>query len=202
MPRPRAARRRCPGWCCRHSPRDDDRSGAAGLHRDEEDRQRRDPQPHPPPPEGSRPAGAGRAAGDRRRPGADRPRRRPRAATSPPCRTICAGRWPRRAWHDAGAAHRRRCGARLPMDDPAGDRRQLPLPAELQRLRDRRVPRPWRVARRRAGGAAHPALQPMARGRLRSGARLRLPERGGDGPEAPLSSRSRSRSPSCSASSC
>ena len=72
-----------------------------------------------------------------------------------------------------GCPHRRRRRPRLPMDDPPGDRRQLPLPAELQRLRDRRVPHPWGAARQRAGGAAHPALQPMARGRLRPGARLR-----------------------------
>ena len=49
------------------------------------------------------------------------------------------------------------------------DRRELPVLAELQRLRDRRLPRPWGAARQRAGGAAHPALQSVARRRLRSG---------------------------------
>ena len=83
------------------------------------------------------------------------------------------------------------------MDDPAGDRRQLPLLAELQRLRDRGIPHAWRATRQRPGGAAHPALQPMVRRRLRSGAAGRPSAtgdarrshaaitRGFDGPEAP-----------------
>ncbi len=61
-----------------------------------------------------------------------------------------------------GRSDRDRRGARLSVDDPAGDRRQLPVLPELQRLRDRGDPRSWGAARQRAGGAAHPALQPVA----------------------------------------
>ena len=64
---------------------------------------------------------------------------------------------------DASRASRGRRRPRLSMDDPAGDRRQLPLLAELQRLRDRGIPHAWRAARQRPGGAAHLALQPMVR---------------------------------------
>ena len=82
------------------------------------------------------------------------------------CGRTWSERWPRRACDDAGGPCRGRRRARLSMDHPPGDRRQLPLLAKLQRLRDRGVPHPWRATRQRAGGAPHPALQPVVRQRL------------------------------------
>ena len=101
-----------------------------------------------------------------RRSGADRPRGDARAGLRGAAGGSAARAGQGGRGVTPGRAHRDRRGARLSVDDPPGDRRQLPVLAELQRLCDRGVPHSWRAARRRAGGAAHPALQPLARGRL------------------------------------
>ena len=154
---------------------------AAGLHRDQEGRQRGGAQPHPPAAEGGRAAAAGGAAGDRRRPGADRARRHAPARFPRPAGRHCAARSSRpgvtqtRRDMSAGGELGVGAGARLSVDAASGDRRQLPLLPELQRLCDRGVA--GRTARCAAAawrrGASCAAT--LVRRRLRSGARRAAP---------------------------